>query len=155
MGLDMYLERRKELSNNGGSCYNLKTNPLVRTVEITSVGYWRKAYDLDQIIADATQTDVDDNCRYIYIDEDAARYIIEEVEEQIETLKEELSNLKQKLNRKNLNEDNKKIIETKIDNIENWNLDDLENAKEVFSKVLEEYAGEDGGDIDFWYHRWY
>lgn len=152
MGLDMYLEKRKELSNNGGSCYNLRTNPLVKTVEITSVGYWRKAYDLDETIARATDTDADENCRYIYVDYDAMQEIVNEAESYIEDITEDLNELNERLAGMSEEQIRNSPTQQKIDDLK-WDLADWEDARDIFTKCMKEL--EDDSSLDFYYYRWY
>ena len=158
MGLDMYLERRRLISSNyeqGGSSYDVKHNPLIRTVEITSVGYWRKKYELDNYISEIAQEAEYSNCVDIYIDETMCENIVNKAKDRIKELTQEIANLQKRLEDKRLSPNSKLTydIKCKIGDAE-WELNGWEDAKEVFQKAYEDY-NQNYKTVDYYFHRWW
>ncbi len=152
MGLDMYLERRELIKKNDGSIYECATNPLIRTVEITSVGYWRKKEELDNFIADITGDTDYSNCRDWYISYEKIEQIIDKANERIAKIPQEIELAKHQQQDKRISDKTKLKIKWEISDKE-WELSGWESAKEIFTKAKADL--EKNKNVDYYYSRWY
>lgn len=151
MGLDMYLERRELIKSNGGSMYECATNPLIRTVEITSVGYWRKAYELNKFICDITNEEDYDYGLDVYLSNENINKIIIEARARIKEITYEIELLKRKqqdkrIKRKETELNIKRQIQDRERELSGW-----KSANEIFTKAKADL--EKNENVSYYYSR--